>query len=129
MAQQTDIADGVCSVHDKKLLSGRLSALLSLQMGAEHHNEDIIHESDADFNAYFRQNAKLDKMADGQLSICAKQPKIPLYFPTPSPTPKAHQRKSRNYTPIVGAIHKSPVKGKSQQKACTPAVFIVSLYW
>jgi hypothetical protein len=45
-------------------------------MGAEHHNEDIIHESDMDFNAYFRQNAKLDKMADGQLFFCAKQLKI-----------------------------------------------------
>jgi hypothetical protein len=44
MAQQADIADGVCSEHDKKLLSGRPSAFLSLQLGAKHHNDDIIHE-------------------------------------------------------------------------------------
>jgi hypothetical protein len=76
MAQQADVADGVCSVHDKNLLSGRPFALLSLQLGAKHHNKDIIHERGVDFNAYFRQNAKLYKIAGGQLSICAKQPKI-----------------------------------------------------
>jgi hypothetical protein len=76
MAQQADVADGVCSVHDKKLLSRRPFAFLSLQLGAKHHNEDIIHEIPQDFNAYFRQNAKLYKIADGHLSICAKQPKF-----------------------------------------------------
>jgi hypothetical protein len=43
--------------------------------GAEHRNKDIIHERDVDFNAYFRQNAKLVKMAHGHLFLCAKQPK------------------------------------------------------
>jgi hypothetical protein len=52
-------------------------------LGAKHHNKDIIYESDADFNAYFRQNAKLYKIADGQLFFCAKQPKIAPYFLTP----------------------------------------------
>jgi hypothetical protein len=31
-----------------------------------------------DFNAYFRQNAKLVKMAGGHLYLCAKHPKPPL---------------------------------------------------
>jgi hypothetical protein len=44
--------------------------------GAEHRNKDIIHERDIDFNAYFRQNAKLVKMAHGHLFLCAKHPKI-----------------------------------------------------
>jgi hypothetical protein len=54
-------------------------------LGAKHHNDDIIHESGADFNAYFRQIAKLDKIADGQMSICAKQPKITVQASTPCP--------------------------------------------
>jgi hypothetical protein len=44
--------------------------------GAQHHNEDIIHEDALVFNVFFRQNAKLCEMADGHLFFCAKRPKI-----------------------------------------------------
>ena len=40
-----------------------------------HRNNDIIHERNALCNAYFRQNAKLCKLADGHLFFCAKQTK------------------------------------------------------
>jgi hypothetical protein len=42
----------------------------------KHRNKDIIHEQQGYFNAYFRQNAKLDKMAGGQSFFCAKHTKI-----------------------------------------------------
>jgi hypothetical protein len=47
----------------------------SLHLVLWHHNDDIIYETDTDFNAFFRQSAKLVNVTDGQLFFCAKQPK------------------------------------------------------
>ena len=45
-------------------------------IGVKTLNGDIIYEKGGFFNVYFRQNAKLCKMADGHLFFCAKQTKI-----------------------------------------------------
>ena len=52
VTQQADVANGVDSVHSRKN---------SFRDGVpcRHPNRDIIHEGKVDFNAYFRQNAKL----------------------------------------------------------------------
>jgi hypothetical protein len=49
---------------------------LCLLFGALHRNTDIIHETRAVFNAFFRQNAKLVKLAERHLFFCAKHTKF-----------------------------------------------------
>jgi hypothetical protein len=44
-------------------------------IGVKTLNGDIIYEKGGFFNVYFRQNAKLCKMADGHLFFCAKHTK------------------------------------------------------
>jgi len=64
-----------------RLLSGRGSAFRAITVRVRRHrNVNIIHESAHLCNAYFRQNAKLCKMADGHLFSCAKHTTFWAFF-------------------------------------------------
>ena len=64
----------------KKLLSGRWSSFRFLHLGAWHRNNDIIYEGPQDFNAYFRQNAKLCIRPEVRLFFCAEHTKFTPTF-------------------------------------------------
>ena len=80
MAQQADVADCVNSIHSVSGSFREGNPPFAYVLGASDPNGDIIHERGTDFNGFFRQNAKLVKLAHGHLFSCAKHPKMAWHF-------------------------------------------------